>query len=364
MKKQIRLHRRTVLAALVIYLTILAGTIRNFDAAAFPKPTMQTLSNGVWAAQLEGYLQTHLGFHNTLFQMKSRTDLLVGEKMIQGVYVTDEMLLEKLVTEDPPAAETLAAPVNRYYEKTKLPTCLVLVPSASEIYSTMLPANAVNAEQGSRIQEVYNAAENGIRCVDAYNVLSSLKDSYLYYRTDTHWTSYGAYCVYQSLIQKMGFHAVPYQRFVVSHLSTDFRGDLYARTLYSGVHPDVLDWYNNENGGRVTGVTVYYADGRIEERSTLYDASMLGGNTMYRFYLGNPCERLVIRTNVDNGKKLIVFKDDFADCMMPFLAQHYSEICVVDLTQTGERYLKMEPPEGYTQALFLCSMSGWDALWG
>ena len=359
-----REHRRMVLVVVVIYLIMLAGTAKAFVPSAFPKPTVKTVFNGVWALQLESYLQEHLGFHDVLFQLKSRTDLLVGEKMIHGVYVTDERLLEKLLAEDVPSAAEAAAPVNTFYTETGLPTCFVLVPSASEIYETTLPANAVNAEQSTRIQQIYSEMQSGIRCVDAYNVLSSMKEDYIYYRTDTHWTNYGAYYVYQSAIQKMGFTPVPYQRYVISHLSTEFRGDLYARTLYDGVKADVLDLYSMEDGAEITEVLAYNGDSVPQDRSTmLYNESALESKDMYRFYLGNPAERLIIRTNLDNGKKLLLFKDGFADCMVPFLLQHYSEICVVDLELVGEDYLTMADPSEYTQALFLCSMSSWDDLW-
>lgn len=362
--KQNKLHRWMVLVITIIYLVILAGTIHDFRPTEFPKPTWQSIISGTWAQRLETYLTRHLGFHDVLFRVKSEADMMLGEKMIQGVYVTDDMLLEKLISEDAPATNVLAEPVNRFYQFTEMPTFMILVPSASEIYKTKLPTNAVNAEQLSRIQSVYTETVNGVRCVDAGNVLSALKDNYIYYRTDTHWTCYGAYYVYQSAIQKMGFTPVPYDRYVISHLSTEFRGDLYERTLYSGVKADVLDWYSDENGGRVTEVTAYYQDGTKEDRGRhIYNGGALQSEDMYRLYLGTPCDVLVVKTNLDNGKKLILYKDDFADCMVPFLLQHYSEICIVNLELVGEKYLTAVDPKPYTQALFLCSMRNWEQMW-
>ena len=362
--KQINLHRLTVIVTAAVYLAVLVATIIAFRPADFPLPTLQTAFNGEWAGRVEGYLTEHIGFHDELFRVKSRADLLLGEKMIQGVYVTDDMLLEKLVTEEVPDAAESAAPVNDFYAKTGVPSYLILVPSASEVYKTTLPANAVNADQKNRIQAIYAETAAGVRCVDAYNVLSSRKNNYIYYRTDPHWTSYGCYCVYQAAIQKMGVSAVPYENYVISHLSTEYRGELYARTLYEGVKADVLDRYRNEDGVQITRVTAYYGDGSIEDRGkTFYDEAALGTEDMYRYYLGTPCEKLVVQTNLDNGRKLLLYKDDFADCMIPFLAEHYSEICVVDLNRMRSAYLSAADPAEYTQALFLCSMESWDKIW-
>jgi len=105
-----------------------------------------------------------------------------------------------------------------------------------------------------------------------------------------------------------------------------------------------------------------YQDGTKEKRKSLYDDSALVSDDMYRFYLGEPCEKLIIRTNLDNGKKLLLYKDDFADCMIPFLIQHYSEICVINLQQTGAAFQELARPSDYTQVMFLCSVMNWNEI--
>jgi hypothetical protein len=361
MKKR-NLHVRMI--SLLMYIFVLGSTIYTCRGTQLPVPTAETVMNGAWAKQVENYFGENIGFHDTLFRLKSRFDLLMGEKMIRNVYVSDEMLLEKLLPEETDA-ESAAAPVNAFYESSGIPTYFILVPSASEIYESRLPANAVQQEQESLIRQIYGATVSGVRCVDTCSILSSLSEEYIYYRTDTHWTSGGAYYVYQSAIQKMGFTAVPYNRYVISHLSTEFCGNLYRQTLYQSVKPDVLDCYIYENGGSITQIEAYYADGTSEDRGTsLYWEEALETQDMYRFYLGKPCQKLVIRTDLNNGKKLLLYKDDFADCMIPFLLQHYSEICVVNLEQTGADFGAIAAPDDYTQALFLCSMSEWQTLFG
>lgn len=347
-----------VVTIAAVYLVVLIGTIVNIVRSGVTWPEQADLTNGTWAQAVEEQLTEHLGFHDSLFRIKSRTDLFFGEKMVQGVYVTDDMLLEKLYPVDASPEQMAEAP-NRFFEQTGVPTFLMLVPSASAIYEERLPANAVNAEQKELIRETYAATANGVRCLDAYQALAALKNEYIYYRTDTHWTCYGAYAAYKNAIQKMGFSAVPYQRYVISHLTPDFRGDLYERTLYGGVKPDMLDYYIYEQGGAVTSVKAYDADGTEHDRgSTLYDMQMLRTDDKYRFYLGAPCAKLVIRTNVESGKRLLLFKDDFADCMVPFLLQHYSEICVVDLGCIED--ISAVDTDGYSQALFLCSVGNWE----
>lgn len=355
-----RYHYCTVIFVLVIWAAVLIRT----DFRNLPRPNVKSFLDGSWAQRTENYLSESIGFHDTLFRFKTRIDLFIGEKLIRDVYVTEDMLLERITEQESIDIPASASVLNQFYEKYQIPTCFVLVPSASEIYEERLPANAVKEEQESLIREIYSNVRTGIRCVDAHSILSSQKEEYIYYRTDTHWTSYGAYCVYQSAIQKMGFTAVPYNRYVISHISTDFRGDLYQRTLYDGVQADVLDCYTYESGATILRITAHHAGGSVEQRSlSLYDSSALYSEEMYDFYLGAPCAMLRIQTDLENGKKLLIYKDDFADCMIPFLVQHYSEICIIDLEQSTEISMRMADPADFTQVLFLSSMEGWSELW-
>ena len=84
---------------------------------------------------------------------------------------------------------------------------------------------------------------------------------------------------------------------------------------------------------------------------------------MYEFYLGKPCAMLHIRTNLENDRRLLVYKDNFADCMIPFLLQHYSEICIVDLEDSANTAERLADPSEFTQVLFLCSMENWSEYW-
>ena len=294
-KKNQKIARQTVLLLTVIYAVMMIHTV--YEAENFP--TIRNLFSSDWSDSVESWLKQNLGFHDVLFQLKSRTDLMIGEKVIQGIYITDERLIEKQSSDE---ALNISL-VNDFYQIYGLPTYLILVPSASEIYEESLPANAISVNQKNMIKAAYADTETGIRCVDAYHILMSLKDSYIYYRTDSHWTSCGAYYVYQSAIQKMGFTPVSYQNYVISHLSTDFRGDLYQKTLYDKVKSDVLDCYTYEKGSKITDVQMTYQDGTIKRRSDIYDRNALESDAMYQFYMGEPCQKMIIKTNLYNDKR-------------------------------------------------------------
>jgi hypothetical protein len=74
----------------------------------------------------------------------------------------------------------------------------------------------------------------------------------------------------------------------------------------------------------------------------------------YAFYLGEDCEKMSLKTNVENQKKLLLLKDSYADCMVPFLMQHYSEICILDVTKLKHSVPELTDVSEYSQILVLC----------
>ena len=100
-------------------------------------------------------------------------------------------------------------------------------------------------------------------------------------------------------------------------------------------------------------MTAYPADGKPQKRQLCDTANDAAANPD-AFYLGDPCEKIVIQTNLDNQKKILLLKDSYADCMVPFLAQHYSEICILDVTEMKHSLSELADVSNYTQVLILC----------
>ena len=103
---------------------------------------------------------------------------------------------------------------------------------------------------------MYNKLNSNVTTIDVYNSLYAVRDEYIYYRNDHHWTSYGAYCGYKTAIKKLGFSEISYNKYHIEHASNSFKGTLYSKTLYDKIIPDMVDLYNYENGAKVTSVEV------------------------------------------------------------------------------------------------------------
>ena len=74
---------------------------------------------------------------------------------------------------------------------------------------------------------------------------------------------------------------------------------------------------------------------------------------MYRLYLGNDIPLINIKTSLKNDRKLLVIKNDYADCFIPFLIQHFSEISIVSPECLKNEMSSLINQKEYSQTLFL-----------
>ena len=275
-----------------------------------------------------------------------------GGNRVGDVYITEDRLLEfpKELQHDDLLAT--ADSINDFYEKYQIPTYVIAVPPAGEFYASDLLEGLSYPTQLTEISLYYDNLSPQIRTIDVYHVLFTTTSAYIYNRTDPRWTCYGAYCVYRNAIQKMGFVPISYDQYAITHAGT-FRGSLYQESMYQNIADDILDIYICETGCKLTEMLAYDEDGNVHERSMFSKEQDLSQDP-YDFYLGKACEKMILRTNLNTKKKLLILKDSYADCMVPFLLQHYSEICLLDLTCTQKNINEYVDVSLYDQVLFLC----------
>jgi hypothetical protein len=219
--------------------------------------------------------------------------------------------------------EGAVSAVNVLAENTGLPVCLALIPSSAEIWADRLPANADTADQAALISRIYSAVDT-----DTADVLSALRSHAaepIYYRTDHHWTTLGAYYGYAATAQALGLTAQDLSRFTPETVSDSFYGTVYSSSGVRWVEPDSIQIFVPAEGAELTRYDK--EEGAV---CPIYDRNKLETKDKYSMFLGGNTSRLVIRTG-NPGGKLLVIRDSFADCELPFFFAHYSEIHVLDL---------------------------------
>lgn len=323
----------------------------NRKLAEPPELSSDVLMNGDFTDGLNQYMTDHFAGRSAWLEFRTKAKSQIGETIVNDVYTDSRMLLNTKKSSEK-ALPDYADAINSFAENYSGTVYITVIPTSAGVYSDLLPVYLQSNPENQRINSFYDMLDADIRRIDAFNILKMMKESYIYYRNDTKWTSYGAYCVYRTVIQKLGFLPTSYDKYTIEHVADSFRGNLYSKTLYSAAKPDILDIYDYPSGESVTSCTVYDNYGRVSEGS-LYDRSKLDSGYMYDMYLGSDAPVVEIETTVNNDRKLLVVKDSYADCFIPFLTQHYSSITVLSLEKMNEEIDRYVDTSEYEQTLFL-----------
>lgn len=230
-----------------------------------------------------------------------------------------------------------------------IPMRLAVVPSSAVILTEKLPKNAPVPDQLSVIDSIYDAVGGWADCLDMASVLSAHAEEYIYYKTDHHWTSLGAYRAFSSMLGPLGIdEPCAYQVYTVA---TDFEGTLSSE---SGSHrsTDVVDIYVPVDTDTMFYVN-YISDG-VKSRS-MYKSDALEQKDKYTVFFGGNHPLIEIAATCNNDRVLLVFKDSYANCFMQFLTPYYEKILMVDPRYYYDDLGLLISSENVTDVLFLYS---------
>lgn len=279
---------------------------------------------------IETYLSDHLAGRELWVVASNRMERLAGKQEINGVYTADDRMIQVFREYDEETVNRSLDALNGFAAKfPDVPMYFMLAPTSQEIYSSTMPSYGGYLSEKAFIEGCYGKTEN-LTPIDCLSYLSGHRDEYIYYRTDHHWTSLGAYYAYAAAARQLGYSAYGLNSFNIETASSSFRGTLFSRTLDSGVTPDSIDYYHLASNEPTVKMTVF--DGREQtEYDSLYVRDYLEVKDKYSSFTGSNAPLITIETDVDNGKSLLLIKDSYAHSLVPFLSKHYSKITMVDM---------------------------------
>ena len=249
---------------------------------------------------------------------------------------TDGWLFTAPVSDDRETLWDNMQAITTFAEKQSVPVTMMAVPSAGAVVSDKLPALHLPYPDADLLEEARRIAGNTLHWVDLYtDFCSAEQPERLYYRTDHHWTSEGAYRAYCLLMEELGQSSVPRDDFTVEQIS-GFYGTSYSKSGLWLTEPDTLELWTDSD---IQAVTTVYDANRADPvtREGMFFREYLEDADKYPVFLSGNHARVHIETNADSGKRLLVIKDSYAHALAPFLAEEYSTIDLIDL-----RYFKQQ----------------------
>lgn len=291
-----------------------------------PQFTFSSLFSGKFTSTFDTYTSDQFVFRDEWTSLKARCELLLDKKKNNGVYLcAGETLLEGFTAPDTGALDTNMDALNTLTKSAGVPVYFALIPDKSEIYAGLLPDGAPNDSEAQVINDCYakSEAEN----VDMLSPLAAHASEYIFYRTDHHWTGRGAYYGYAALTASMGRTPKSLSDYSQETVSEEFYGTTYSASGFSWVAPDSLSvWVPEPDGLNV----INYPVGE-PTAGTLYDYNFLEKKDKYSFFLGGNTPLVTIRTGKEDAPSLLVIRDSYADSLVPYLLDDFSELHLIDL---------------------------------
>lgn len=276
---------------------------------------------------MEVYVNDQIKFRDDFVKISTYFKLALGQNEINNVYICDDYLIEKFVDKDIDVdlLNSNIGFVNTFL--SKYPNSHIgLIPTSTEILGYKLSKYTTNVNQLELINKIYGSNQN----IDIYSELLKHNQEDIYYRTDHHWTSLGAYYGYVSICKELGITPMELSEFDVSIIDDKFSGTIQSKVNLDFGY-DVLHKYSpNSFSPTYTRVV----DEMYQNSSdSLYDESKLNSKEKYAVYIGGNSS--IVRIITENGKedngRLLLIKDSFSHSLVPFLTNHYSEIVLLDL---------------------------------
>lgn len=327
--------------------------VENRLLATKPKFSLELLIEGKWGKEVEAFLEDHILARNLFVEISTYGQILLGNEEVNGVilgkdgYLFEKVKYNDIIQED---VNKNIGYINQFISKHSN-VYVGLIPSSIEIYKNKVSKYIDSANQKELINSIYNNLETK-NFLNIYDELVQHSKENIYYKTDHHWTTLGAYYGYCNIVSN--FDMEPYSRnqFKLELLTDNFRGSRYSKLNSRFIESEYMFAY-------IPIFDIEYQKMINEDSKTLtnslYDYDKLGSSEQYAVFLGGNQAIVRIRTNLKDAPRILIVKDSFSHCLTPFLVNHFSEVVLLDMRYLNlgvEQFIKLDNEFDYYLILY------------
>ena len=317
----------------------------------FPETSVDTVLSGEFSEKFETYFADHFPQRNMWVGLNSYYNLGIGLNSRNGVYNSADGYLINVPVDKENYVRKNIRVLAEFKEKIgDVPMTVMLAPSTGYIATDKLPLIHDSYNDDTYFAETAKTlGESGVNFVD---LRETFKQKYaegvqLYYRTDHHWTTDGAYEGYVKLCEKLGVQPADKDSFAKTAYG-GFYGTTYSTSGYWLTKPDSITVYDNQENTDKNITVKISEDGKDNHYGSMFFYNHIDEDDKYPVFLdGNHALTEIQNKNAKNGT-IVVIKDSFSHSLAPFLAENYSKVVLVDLRyykQSVSDLIKKENPE-------------------
>lgn len=337
------LNRKTIAAAgfclalLLLFVSGIAQKDSTFSEtekrvlSPFPKWSWSSLAEGKFTSELETYLQDQMPWRNAWVGLAAYFDHAAGQNGTDGVYACgDDYIMNTPTKENARSLSSNLRYLTAFADQMQKPTYLLVVPETGYILSDKLPRGHADYPDSAVLSDIAALTRGHIETVDVADLFfSHARDIQLYYRTDHHWTSGGAFLAANAFLEQAGRPALSADLFTAEDVP-GFRGTTHAKLCMWGKPADIMQLWHIRDAQLQVEIT----DLGKPQTTTAQDVFFrdhLQAYDMYPVFLnGNHSLTHIVNPAAPDGVLLLI-KDSFGNTLATELAAAFREIWMVDL---------------------------------
>lgn len=303
--------------------------------AEAPAFTAKSVFSGEWGKQVENYLSDHIPGRNLFVGINAYLELLAGRQNLKDIRPADGKLLEAPVAADEGTIARNMTAINGFADTLGQTVYVMVIPSAG------WAAGAPDYTDSDALSALYSLAGENTVCIPVESVFQGRPE--LYYNTDHHWTSQGAYEGYAAYTRAAGRTCRPASEFTVT-TADGFQGSTYSRSaLWLTPSEPIALWHGSD------GLTVTNGESEGIHEGIFYPERLNEADKYTVFLDGN--HSIVRVQNPNQQGKLLVVRDSYSNCLGGFLAESYGEVVLVDLRYYRQAVSQLVQEEGFDDIL-------------
>lgn len=331
----------------------------NRTLAQMPDVSLRAIFSGDFENDYEEYLTDQFVGRDAWIGLKTKVERLLRKTESNDIYFADDdYLIEKhtgVFTADTARKniQLLQQFADKYADQFGVEHLTVMVvPNAVDILRDKLPAYASPYDEEEYLDQIEAVMPGGV-WFDASDVLQAHAQEEIYYRTDHHWKTLGAFYVYQEWAREQGYRVPQPEDYEVETVTDSFQGTIQSKIGVTA-RADTIELYHPVKD---LFYTVCKNDSEEVEYS-IYDRMALDTKSKYDVFFGGNYAMVKIGTRANTGRRLLMIKDSYAHCFAPFLLEEFDSIDMLDIRYYNQKLSELIEDGKYTDVLFLYNAAG------
>ena len=318
--------------------------------AESPKLTGESLTSGQFGNDVESWMADHIPGRDFFVGLNSYYERLTLRQVTKDIYLAEgDRLVEKPVVADEERITKNVSSILEFSKHSPVPVDVMIVPSAGWAVRDSVVGISDPYLDDEIISDIY-ARLDGVNTLDVLSVFDDQDDpASLYYRTDHHWTSLGAYTAYTAYMDSKGLAYPSKEDFSVTTVQ-DFKGTTHSRAAMWLIDGEPIEMWEGP-----ADLTVTNAESNQEHAGVFYEERLNELDKYTVFLDGN--HSMVRIENPDKEGTILVFRDSYSNCLGGFLAESYGTVILIDLRYYNGNILELCQSEPIDDVLVCYSLS-------